>query len=105
MSHVHRAIEDRLGTQIDHAWLDAFRVELMDRMRTELCTIPGVKALILRVESAGFKTCVVIQDSVTGVQGALAAGMQVIGYDAEGSGELKKDGVIVVSGMDDIKLT
>jgi HAD superfamily hydrolase (TIGR01509 family) len=162
MSHVHRAIEDHLGTQINHAWLDAFREELMDRMRTELCAIPGVKALISRVESAGFKTCVasqgrhekmaislgatglletfegrifsavdvtnpkpapdlflhaaakmgvtsdrcvVIEDSVTGVRAALAAGMRAIGYSSEGSGELARDGVIVVSAMEAITIT
>lgn len=159
MSNVHRAIEDYLGTCVDRAWLDAFREELMDRMRTELCAIPGIKVLISRIESAGFKTCVasqgphekmavslgatglfetfkgrifsavdvanpkpapdlflhaaaqmdaapsrcvVIEDSATGVQGALAAGMRVIGYDSEESGELKKDGVVVVSAMDAI---
>jgi len=161
MTQVHRAIEDHLGTDIDRAWLDAFRRELMDRMRVELRPILGIKALIARVQAAGFKTCVasqgrhekmavslgatglldlfegrifsavdvanpkpapdlflhaaaqmgamadrcvVIEDSMTGVQGALAAGMRVIGYDAEESGVLKREGVVMVSAMEEVTI-
>lgn len=46
--------------------------------------------------------CVVIEDSQTGVAGALAAGMSVIGYEAEESGELARNGVTVVRTMDAI---
>lgn len=49
--------------------------------------------------------CVVIEDSLTGATAALAAGMRVIGYDADGAGILTRDGVDVVSTMNDIIVT
>ncbi|MGJ8560689.1 MAG: HAD family hydrolase [Litorimonas sp.] len=49
--------------------------------------------------------CVVIEDSVTGVDGARAAGMRVIGFDPEDSGALAKPDVTVVRAMDDIIVT
>lgn len=49
--------------------------------------------------------CVVIEDSVTGIDAARAAGMRVIGYDADSSGALRKPTVTVVSTMDDIVVT
>jgi HAD superfamily hydrolase (TIGR01509 family) len=46
--------------------------------------------------------CVVIEDSITGIDGALAAGMRVIGFDPDGSGALTKPGVNIARAMDDI---
>ena len=47
--------------------------------------------------------CLVIEDSVTGVTAALAAGMRVIGYDPHGTGALAIDPrVVIVRAMDDI---
>jgi HAD superfamily hydrolase (TIGR01509 family) len=49
--------------------------------------------------------CVVIEDSLTGIQGARAAGMKVIGYDANQSGALTGHGATIVSHLDRIEFT
>lgn len=49
--------------------------------------------------------CLVIEDSPTGIEGALAAGMTVIGYDATGGTSLHRDGIILVDRMDKITFT
>lgn len=51
------------------------------------------------------RRCVVIEDSLTGVTAALAAGMRVIGYEEDEGGILARDGVSVVTAMDDIIVT
>lgn len=48
--------------------------------------------------------CIVIEDSSTGITGALAAKMRVIGYDPDDSGVLAQDGVEIVNCMDDITI-
>jgi HAD superfamily hydrolase (TIGR01509 family) len=159
MAQVHQAVEAHLDQPISPAWREGFHRDQEARMRQELQAIPGVKALVARVQSAGLSTCVasqgwhekmaislgatdlfdtfkgrifsavdvpnpkpapdlflhaarqmgvapdrciVIEDSVTGIKGALAAGMRVIGFDADDSGALSKPDVMVVSAMDDI---
>jgi HAD superfamily hydrolase (TIGR01509 family) len=61
MTQVHAAVEARIGRRLDSDWLDAFRAELKDRMKTELELIPGVRGLIDRVHAAGLKSCVASQ--------------------------------------------
>jgi len=47
--------------------------------------------------------CLVIEDSLPGVQGAVAAGMEVIAYSVLGEDEnLRKAGGLVFSQMDEI---
>lgn len=48
--------------------------------------------------------CIVIEDSPTGIAGALAAKMRVIGYDPDDSGVLAQGGVEIVSRMDAITI-
>ena len=48
--------------------------------------------------------CLVIEDSLPGVQGAVAAGMEVIAYNSNGNGDkLKKAGGLVFDNMSEIK--
>lgn len=49
--------------------------------------------------------CVVIEDSVTGIEGASAAGMRVIGFDPDDNGALAKPHVTIVKAMDSIIVT
>lgn len=48
--------------------------------------------------------CIVIEDSPTGIAGALAAKMRVIGYDPDESGVLAQGGIEIVSRMDAITI-
>ncbi|MGB6230983.1 MAG: HAD family hydrolase [Litorimonas sp.] len=53
-----------------------------------------------RTMGADPSRCTVIEDSATGIEAGIAAGMRVVGFDANGDGTLAREGVVVVTRMD-----
>lgn len=67
---------------------------------------PAPDLFLYAAEAIGVPTrfCYVIEDSLSGVQAARAAGMNVIAFSPEGDSEFKiDDQVVLVSNMDDVE--
>ena len=60
---------------------------------------PGLYLHAAKAMGADPEACVVVEDSVPGVQAAVAAGMRALGYAPSGGGELADNGAEVFSSM------
>ena len=77
---------EKWGVTIPDGFHDRLMQDTFATLRRELVAMPGAAEALARVDLpkciASSADCIVVEDSVPGITGALAAGMTVYGYRA-----------------------